>query len=243
MAMKKCPNCGLPVAGMQVCPVCGTRIPYGNEQKSGDTQFFSGAKQKAKSAMPNEKIRLGAWDVAFIILCNVSLVCSLINLIMGGICWCHYPVCLSFSAYFIAFACASGSLKKFLTRYRNAVLVLNIIYGLFNLVCNAAGQGNLSWAFDYFIPVNLLVANTVILCLIPCQSVPGRNITITAVMLLSQSVLQFVLMAIGLTAIDKLPRILVSCAFGVNLITSINLIFLYFVKYRNVVVEKFRLWE
>lgn len=242
MSIRKCPSCGLPVAGLSVCPVCGRRLdpePEARPKSDGPEQFFSDGESVKKAVRPT------GWDMAFIIICNLSFVAILVNAIVGGPCWCHYPVFGMFSLFFILFSCFSGSFRRFLTRYRNSVLFLNLLAGIFQIVCNAAypEQGGFNWAFDYFIPINILVACIVELSVMPFKKVLMRNIIFSVFMFLGQSIIQFCLMLFGVTASEYIPRILVISAFGVNLITALNLVFLYFIKYRDMAIEKFRFWE
>ncbi len=190
-------------------------------------------------------IKMTPWEVAFILICNIAFVLTLVNILVGGACWCHYPVLALFVCYFFAFACASKSLKRFLTRYRNAVFITNIIAGIYNIIYNAMTQGsNLNWALDYFVPINLIVACTVMLMMMLIPNVSIRNVMFSAIILLVQSIIQFLLFAFNLTGNSgRVSVILISVAFGVNLITVINYVFIYFIKCRNVVFDKFRLWE
>lgn len=235
--MKKCPKCGMPVGGLSVCPSCGADCSQTN------TQYVPQEVASFANTFSKTKVRLSVWEVLFIIVCNIAVVLALVNSIMGGQVWCGIPVMAIYTVYFFAFASTSGSAKRFLARYRNAVLVLNIVSALFNAVNLINKENYFGWAFNYFIPCNLLLACLVMLCLLPCKDVPVRNVLLSSVLLLPQSVIQFVVMLCGWTATEQLPRILCSCAFGVNFLTTVNLAFLYFNKYRNVIVEKFRLWE
>ena len=58
-----------------------------------------------------------------------------------------------------------------------------------------------------------------------------------------QSLTLFVLLLAGVLGLSQLSRILIILAFGINFITFINLILLYFFKYRNKIVDDFKLWE
>lgn len=244
MSIKKCPSCGLPVAGLSVCPMCGRRLDQDESRRpepNGAEQFFSDGESVRKAVRPT------GWDMAFIIICNLSFVAILVNAIVGGPGWCHYPVFGLFTVYFILFSCFSGSFRRFLTRYRNSVLFLNLLAGIFQIVCKAAypGQEEFNWAFDYFIPINILVACIVELSVMPFQKTLMRNIIFSVFMFLGQSIIQFCLMLFGVTVTPDsyVPKILVISAFGVNLITALNLVFLYFIKYRDMAIEKFRFWE
>lgn len=243
MSIKKCPNCGLPVAGLEICPVCGTRVNAKTSGACNASNESRGQELTEEQKRAFSKIRLSAWDICFIAVCNVAVVLALINVILGGVCWCGAPIFAIFTAFFIAFAIGSGSVKKFLTRYRNAVLLLNLIAGLLFAAYRICGKTDFDWSFDYFIPINILIACTVMLVLLSFKSIQVKTIAISSCIILSESILQFFVMVFGIAATSEVSRILAACAFGVNFLTAINLAFLYFIKYRNVIGDKFRFWE
>lgn len=225
MQMNRCPNCGHIISDdYEYCTECGAKIPKRETVKVGNLRFTF-------------------WDIAFIFICNLSFVLIIVNVIIGGQCWCLYPVLGMFTAYFIAFSCAARSAKKFLTRYRNTVIFLNFIAGAFALICNSLNAGNTEWIFSYFIPINIIVACTVMLFMLLNRNVYMRNVLLSILMLFVQSLTQFILMLAHVTANGHVPQILVSIAFGMNVISVVNLVFLYLIRYKNHVVDKFRLWE
>ncbi len=244
MSLKRCRNCGLPIGGLGVCPSCGAKADEDSESDKSANAFGN----KAEISFIARKFKIGelslsAWDIAFIILCNVSLVAILINAVIGGKTWCAYPVIGAFTVYFFSYACSSKTAGRFLTRYRNAVMFMNFVCGILGLMFSASESIEMGWTFDYFIPVNIFVSCNVILCLILTKKVPMRNILISSALIMIQSIAQLILMLFGVTATGQVAQILVYSAFGVNALTTINLTFFYFIKYRNAIVEKFKFWE
>lgn len=245
--MKKCPNCGLPVGSLEVCPMCGTNLRSENDKGSENRFYESGSDNNQTRTGVRycafSKIRLSVWDICFIAVCNVSVVLMLINAILGGDCWCGIPVFALFGSFFFAFAAAAGSLKKFLTRYRNAVLILNLIAGILFAVYRICGKADFDWTLNYFIPINLLLSCMIMLSLLFCKNIQVKTVMLSSFLVLFQSISQFLLMLFGISAANEISRILAACAFGVNFLTTINLAFLYFIKYRNVITDQFRFWE
>lgn len=243
MSIRKCPKCGLPVGNFySACPKCGAAIVEKGSERSAEESMRT-RKERAKKLLQIGNIRIGAWELAFILVCNVAIVLVLVNAILGGVPWCHYPVYALFVAYFLAFACVSGNIRRFLTRYRNGILVTNFIAGVFQLVYRAIGCGGMEWAFDYFIPINLIAGCTIILLLLLHPDIRVRSVLFSIAILFVQNFIQLLLMAFGITADGRVSVILVTVAFGINLISLIDLIFIYLVKCRNQVVETFRFWE
>ena len=240
MPIKKCNECGLPVADLYtVCPRCGARI-------DGEVPAADG--RAADACRPARRffsgdLRIGAWEMLFVVACNLAVVLITVNAVLGGPAWCHYPVCAAFFGYFIVFVCASGNVKRFLTRYRNAVLITNFIAAMFSIVYKAAGIGLMDWAFDYFIPANI-IAGCICLLLLPLnRKINVRGVVLSLSMLFVQSAAALALMLCGVTAAGRVPSALTAVAFGINGISLIDLIFIYFVKFRNRVADTFRLWE
>ena len=241
--MKKCPNCGKVVDNDAVRCSCGANVsdaPQTNEDVTVTT---------APSSTKRGKYQMTMWDVLLLIICNISVTVIIVNVILGPAYWCHYVVLGLFGTYFLAFAIASRSIKKFLSRYRNAVLLLNFIAGMFGLFL----PGNeMKWANNYFIPCNLILAGFVFLLLLFHKDISARTVIFSTVFLLLQSTTQLILFGfkqIGYQSVDgvlqlmKVPQILIILAFTLNLMTLINIIFLYVTKFKNSVVEKFRWWE
>jgi len=242
MPIRKCPNCGLPVANLNVCPMCGASLS-GNAAEKPQKEVAEKEESGVKSVIHLGSYRLSVWDFIFITICNLSIILIIINVIVGGVVWCHYPVFTLFSVYFLAFACAAKSVRRFIVRYRNAVVILNLLYGLFGFIFRMSTEISFSWTYDYFIPCNLICANIVLLSMCFVKAVPIRNILFSVVLILPQSILQFIFMLTDLTAIGRVPQILASIAFAINILTVGNLVFLYFIKYKNTIEDRLRLWE
>lgn len=238
MSIKKCPNCGLPVGNLSVCPACGKEVAEGENPNRDE-----GYKRKVKTLLNIGNVRLGVWDVLFLIVCNISVVLLIVNVAAGGYYWSPYPVLALNVVYFIAFACASKSFKKFLTRYRNAVFILNALAAVFRLAALAFEGQTALWLFDYFVPVNLIVACITLTGIAAAESVSMRSVLFSFIILFPQSAVQFILALCKITAGSRLALVLICVAFGLNLVSIINFVIIYIAKYRNRVFEAFRLWE
>ena len=237
--IKNCPNCGLPLPPyMKECPACGSKTNF--QAKSEPEQIKDTVKN---SFLKKHNVKLGPWDFALILICNIALVMIIINLILGGICWFYYPVVVLFSGYCLSFSAASKNIKRFITRYRNSVIIINLILTICNaIVLLAENKANL-WAFEYFIPCNLLIANTVMVILLFFSDASIFKVICSVFTFNFQSLTLFVLLLAGVLGLSQFSRILIILAFGINFITFINLILLYFFKYRNKIVDDFKLWE
>lgn len=258
MSIRKCPNCGLPIAGLTVCPGCGynagaeaPRRDFGSgqfRQESPQRVQAEEVREKAKAYAEKTKVHLTVWDILFLILCNVSIVLIVVNASIGGIFWSPYAVLGLIATYFFAFSCASKTWRRFLTRFRNMILVLNLATILFELIALAFSAAERQFATEFlslFIPCATLLASCAILCFLASKDVPVRSVLLSLVLLLPCVLIQLIFsyVPIPYTSGLKVYTVLIWTAFGVTLVSIVNLVIIYFVKYRDKVVETFRFWE
>lgn len=236
--IKNCPNCGLPLPPyVSVCPACGMETHF--QDKPGEK--LDGALKSA--FLKKHNIRLGGWDIALILICNISFIMMILNLILGGVCWFYYPVVVLFSGYCLSFSAASGNIKRFVTRYRNSIIIINLIITICNLMVSVIDKSPNIWAYEYFIPSNLLLANTVMLTLLFFSDTSIFKVMFSVFTFSFQSFILFVLLLVGVLGLSQISRILIILAFGINFISCVNLVLLYFFKYRNKILDDFKLWE
>ena len=231
--MKTCPNCGKNVDNDAVRCSCGADLSGAQSQHSTTKPVSE------RSYAKIGRYKMTIWDIAFLFICNISFVLIIVDLVLGGISWAHFIVLGLFTVYFFAFACSSKNVRKLLSRYRNAVLLINFISGLFGLIM----KDKMLWANNYFIPCNLILAGFVFLLLLFHKDISAKNVFYSTMLLLTQSLTQLILYACGVIGQDKIPEILIILAFGLNLMTLTNIAFLYFTKFKNHVAEKFHWWE
>lgn len=264
MAIKKCPVCGLPVAGYLRCPTCGADTNMTDEQVYGGSfaadETASSSTTTATTAYEKPKFepkkkrrvptlnlgifRLTLWDLGFILMCNASLISIIVNAIVGGYCWSYWVTFGSFAAFFIAFASAAGTAKKFLSRYRNGIFLINLICSAFRLVLNIKGSPEAEWLTNYFVPCNVMVSCIVFTVLLAFRISPRKIIGAVA-SLLPQSTIQFVLYLLpnhwewATFTGGIVSEIFVIVAFGLVIFTLINVTILYFAKLKNKIFEFF----
>ena len=237
--IKNCPNCGLPLPPyVGVCPACGAKTNFQNKEETGRID------ETVKSSfLKKHNVKLGGWDIALILICNIAFVMIILNMILGGTCWFYYPVIVLFAGYCLSFSAASKNVKRFITRYRNSVIIINLIITICNLIATVVTHETDLWAYEFFIPSNLLLANVVMVILLIFSDTSIFKVMFSIFTFSFQSFTLFVLLLAGVLGLSQLSRILIILAFGINFITLVNLIFLYFFKYRNKIVDDFKLWE
>ena len=233
MSIRKCPRCGLPIGNLETCPMCGAQE---GERKPEKEQVRVGAERPFH-------VSLGVWEILFLVLCNLNMILLVLNVAIGGNYWSVYCVMGTTAAYFLAFACASGSAKRFLTRFRNAVFVLDLAAALLMLGSLAFDGADCRWLYDYFVPCDLIAACLVFLCMTAHKSVSLRSVLLSLVTLFPHALVGLVLALCGVTAHGRVALVLACVAFGCDLVSILDLVVIYLVKYRNAVVETFRLWE
>lgn len=236
--IKNCPNCGLPLPPyITECPACGGKTHF----QDSPTETLNNTVKS--SFLKKHNIKMGAWDIALIMVCNVAFILTILNVILGGTCWFYYPVVVLFAGYCLSFTAASKNIKRFVTRYRNSVIIINLIITICNFIVSLIYKSVNIWAFEYFIPSNLLIANTVMIVLLFFSDTSIFKVMFSVFTFSFQSFILFVLLLVGILGLSQISRILIILAFGINFISCINLILIYFFKYRNKILDDFKLWE
>lgn len=278
MSNKNCPVCGMPVSlWAKTCPTCGAKTDMTEEEVYGGSfnaseengtreentyQTQNGlntqprySAQKKKEKAPFEIkfgiFRITFWDLALLLVCNLSFLSIIINAVIGGFCWCPFVTLALFLGYYIASISASKDVKKFIKRYRTAVFFLNLISGIFSIAVRALKQPQMDWATDYFIPLNLIVTSILFLLLLFNKNMPMRSVVFSTSLLVPQSFTLLVFMIIcqlvpsgwlGI-GLDKVPQVLIILAFAINVLILVNILVLYIFKVKNKAVEKIRWWN
>ena len=272
---KNCPVCGLPVGfGVKICPTCGAKTDmteeevYGgsfhaNEQTQDESSkqenslnhqpqgFEKKKEQKAPFEFQFGIFRLTLWDLALLLVWNLSILSVVINAVIGGFAWCPFVTLALFLGYYIAVLISVKDAKKFIKKYRTTVFMLNFLSGIFSIVLRAIGQKQMDWATDYFIPINLILTSLFFLLLLINKNMPMRSVVFSTCLLLPQSFTLLILaticyftpngwLGIGL---EKAPQVLIILAFAINLLTIVNILVLYFFKVKNKALEKIRWWK
>ena len=232
MVIKNCPKCGLPVNGMVTCPLCGTVVNGGTSREKAEKHLT-----KLKNT------RITKWEIALIIILNLSFIAVAVNLIIGSPSWFQYPVISMLALYFISFTVALKTVNKFITRYRNTVLAIDLMLALSTVFANILNKTAYVFAFEYFIPVNLMLANLAMLVILIFFDVPIHRILVAASTFAAQSFILFVLMLFGQFGAEILPRTLIIVSFGINILTVINLAIIYAIKFRNQIFDGIHFWE
>ncbi len=222
--MKFCPNCGKALNLDAVRCSCGTYV--GENAQTAQKTSTSSAGNK-KSAVRVGKYRLTVWDIAFILICNICFTAVIVDVVTGKSVWSPYLVLGLLTVYFLTFACCAGSMRKLFSRYRNAVLLLNLVCGIFGLCVK-----DMRWMNNYFIPCNTILAGTVFLLMLFHKDISARHVFLATILLLLESTVQFILYLCAVIGQTDISKIFVILAFCLNLMTLGNIAFLYFTKLR-----------
>ena len=229
---------------MKICPKCGRVAEDDAVRCFCGTDLGSIRKEKAKTSASgvNKRINVGyysltVWDIAFILLCNLSFVLIVVDLLTGKGAWCPYIILGLYCVYFLSFAFTADSVKQFHGRYRNAVLVLNLLAGIFGLAVN-----NMRWMNNYFIPCNSILAAVAFLLLLFHKDISAKHIFWSTLFLLLENGIQFFLFLGGYVGQTQVSKIFIILSLCLNLMLFVNMAFLYFTKFRSQ-VERNRWWK
>lgn len=231
--MKICPKCGRVADEDAVRCFCGTDL--GSIRKEETKTSASGSGINMKITVGHYTLTL--WDIAFILLCNLSFVLIVVDLLTGKGAWCPYIILTLYTVYFLAFACTAGSVKRFHTRYRNAVLLLNLLGGIFGLISH-----DMRWINNYFIPCNSMLAAVAFLLMLFHKDISAKHVFWSTLLLLVENGIQFILFLCGVVGQTQVSKIFIVLALCLNLMIFVNLAFLYVTKFRTH-VERNRWWK
>ena len=187
-------------------------------------------------------IRLSWTDFVFIIICNISLLLILINAILHhtGF-WCQYPIFIMLYSYVIFIASIAGQAKKFLSRLRNGLLIVNLLFSLTSLIYFLADDFNPNALIpiEWIIPIILSVTLIVKLCSLFFGSVTLLNIITAAAFMLPQATILFIVAIInplltnGEAMYSDFSFIISIVNFALYVMVIVNLAFLYVIKVKN----------
>ena len=272
---KYCPVCGTSVGVFtKICPTCGAKTDmtedevYGgsfsaNENTQEQTSHQENGLNAQTQTNPQPKkekapfeirfgiFRITLWDLALLLVCNLSCLAVIINAVIGGFAWCPFVALALLGGYHIACVCTVKDVKKFIKKYRNAVFVLNLVSGIFSIALRVLKQPQMDWATDYFIPVNLIVTSVLFLLLLINKNMPMGSVIFSTSLLLPQSFTLLVLTIICLCVpngwlgigSNKVSQVLIILAFAINVLVLANILVLYIFKVKNKAVEGIRWWK
>lgn len=232
--MKICPKCGRVADEDAVRCFCGTDLGSIKREETKTSSAGSGVNMKITVG----HYTLSVWEIVFILLCNLAFVLIVVDLLTGPGAWCPYIVLGMYTVYFLAFACTAGNIKRFHARYRNAVILLNLIGGIFGLVL----KNDMLWVNNYFIPCNSIIAATAFLLMLFHKDIYAKHVFWSSLLLLVETGIQFILFLFDVIGQTQVSKILIILALCLNLMILVNLAFLYFTKFRTH-VERNRWWK
>ena len=247
--MKNCPNCGKLLEDDAVRCACGTHqfedaysvasvAELTEVSRPGENKETRDEKE-IKRIEREERYQLTPWNVIFVFICNLSATLVVIDVLTKGIPWSYFVVPALIFGYFVVFALSSRSAKKFFSRYRNGVLILNTVCGILCFIL----QDKEKLANNYFIPCNLIIAGIIFMLLLCSKEISSKTVFISMLLLTWQSFVQFFLLMFRITDTPTISIILISLAFLLNLNGSISTFVLFAKKFRRKKSEKFCWWE
>ena len=192
-------------------------------------------------------LRLGdvslSWqDFLFILIINLSIVSIIINALLASTgFWCHYPILTMFYGYAIACAGLSGSAKKFLSKFRLGIFILNLILIAASLIhYYASGKNPVALiAYEWVLPIILTVTLFVMFATMFFKTVTLLNLLLSTTLMLPQVTALFITVLINPDGMfSKASFILSIVNFALYIMVIANLSFLYFIKVKNKLDDK-----
>lgn len=192
-----------------------------------------------KRSLKIGEVRLTWREFLFIAIANASVILIIINAIFHktGF-WCHYPILGMFYSYTVVYAALSGTVKKFLSKFRLGVFILNFVLIGASLIHYYVGENKQSdlFLYNWVLPVILILTLCVIFSTMFFKSVSLLNVLLSSVLMLPQATALFVTALLSHGPDKMFPNasfVLTVITFALHIFVIVNLAFLYFVKVKN----------
>ena len=224
--MAQCPVCGGSLDLLGECAICG----YKSEEK---VDFKSTLKTDKKQ---EREQHISFWGGASLLLINVCILITILNICLGGFFWAHYVSIGAFTVCLVAYSVLSRNIKQIAARTRYTLFFLNVIAWLYVLIVYFVGQ-DFDWIWMYYIPSMIIVANIILFVLLFFKKISLTNMMITYILNLMLSICP--LIAMIFLAHSTWALGLIVSAFSISLLSSINLMFIKFVHWKHQLTEKF----
>lgn len=156
--MKLCPNCNEWFDDdKDICPHCGYRYKADDEKVTSYVDNDIGRVFKAGVR------KYDPWIVTLVVLINVTLLLSIIDIFVSDFCWSCYPIIILFAGFFAARLISVRNDKRLLDKgIRRYLLILSVFilfYAIIIKLNTKVGQ-DLSYMIFYIIP-SLYIAYTI----------------------------------------------------------------------------------
>lgn len=230
MSVKRCQKCNSIIPEGDVCPCCSTNI-HEEENKGGYMKDLP----KHSSVV----------NVCFLMAINVSFVLLMINAVLGKTLWAPYPIMGLLGVCTIVNALFSKSVKKFVAKLRNGLLILQFVAWIVGAVLIIANLSNaqLDWIFSYLTPVSSVIMILFIMVVTFIGKIDLKSVIGSLLLYLFVTAVPIVyLLFIKLTHVTPMPDltmpsqlaiIVMTSAFGVTFLSLVDIGYIYLTNYKE----------
>ncbi|MGN0819622.1 MAG: hypothetical protein ACI4M6_04390 [Christensenellaceae bacterium] len=230
MSVKRCQKCNSIIPDGDVCPCCSANVH--EEEITG-------------SYLKDLPKHSSLVNVCFLMAINVSFVLLMINAVTGKTLWAPYPIMVLLGLCALVNALCSKSIKKFVSKLRNGLFILQFVAWIVGAVLIISKRNNtqLDWIFSYFTPLSsvamiLFIMVVTFLGKIDLKSVIGSLVLylfVTAVPLLYLLFIKIsqITPMPDLAFPDQLAVIIMTSAFGVTFLSLVDIGYIYLTNYKE----------
>lgn len=229
--MKLCPNCNEWFDDdKEICPHCGYR--YKEDDENVSTYIDNDLGRVVKETMQKHN----PWIVALVVLINISLVLSLIDVFVSKYCWSCYPVIIIFAGYFIARIIYLATYKQLTDKnIRGYLIILSLLMMFYAIVINAGtevGQ-DLSYTVFYITPILYIAYITAVLIRFFLKKISITKVIMSMLPIVGVCLTLTLVGAIGLKA-QGFALAMCLIPFAISFLVVINMSLYLFVNFKKI---------
>lgn len=221
--MEYCPICNGPLNDAGECAICGYKKSEATEIK----------KRRRKKALNKG---LSVWSIVVLVMLNICVCLTIINLAMGGLFWAHYVTLCCFTVGTFVYSIFTKKIKKIALRLRLSVLSLYIIACIYIAILHVLSN-DYAWIWQYYIPSIITFSNIVTLIILLYSKLTLSNGLISYMLNLVLASMPLILMIV-IPSSDAVIGTTV-CAFGTSLLGVVNLLYVKLIHWKRQFTQQF----
>ena len=189
-------------------------------------EFVVTKNNQTEKIKKRKKFNFTPGNILFLIVLNIIVITTIINLCVRTSFWAHYVAIGSLTAYFVIYAFLTNTAKNINIRLTFAVMFINFFAAFFAIFLLITKYNDHNWIWQYFIPILIMFNNLVTTVLLVFNKITFVNALMTFCMNLFQSLVQMILIIIFVGINSSFVSVFSIVSFSYCLLGVINAIFI-----------------
>ena len=178
------------------------------------------------SKTKSKKFNFTPGNILFLVVLNIILITTIINLCLQTGFWAHYIAIGSLTGYFVVYAFLTNTAKNINIRLSFSVLFINLVATFFVILLLITNFSDYNWLWQYFIPILIMFNNLVTTTLLVFGKITFVNALMTFCLNIFQSLLQLIFVLVFVGVNGTFVSVLSIVTFSYCLLGVINSIFI-----------------